>query len=256
MFSKYVLFVILVVFQSAIATAQDVQHFDVATFKPSAFKPGEPAPIRFDPLPGSRLVIQNMSLRTLISIAYGVLRKDLIQGGPTSLDNRYTIEAKSDNSQTMGDTELLLALRTLLQERLRLRVHWETKSLSVLAIVTSPDGPKLKRSSPDAEWKGPQWFSRNKLSLPAVTMSLLASTLTSKPDLQNEIVIDQTGLTGNFDIDLEFRPDALPGVDSDPQLSQLPSIYQVFKNLGLKLISSKASLPLLVIDYAEPPSDN
>jgi uncharacterized protein (TIGR03435 family) len=64
-------------------------------------------------------------------------------------------------------------------------------------------------------------------------------------------VIDRTGLTGEFDLDLEFAP-----FDSDAADSNAPSLFTAIQQLGLRLEITKAPLDALVIDRAERPDAN
>lgn len=79
-------------------------------------------------------------------------------------------------------------------------------------------------------------------------------------------VIDKTGITGKFDIHLEFGIDAatpkfLPGGDlarfagaaSDPAVS---SIFTAIQLLGLKLEAAQGPREFLVIDHMERPTKN
>jgi uncharacterized protein (TIGR03435 family) len=72
-------------------------------------------------------------------------------------------------------------------------------------------------------------------------------------------VVDRTGVTGSFDIDLRFRPDAgaraggPPG--AGPVDSDAPSIFTaVEEQLGLKLVPDRAPVDVLVIDRLERPT--
>jgi uncharacterized protein (TIGR03435 family) len=73
-------------------------------------------------------------------------------------------------------------------------------------------------------------------------------------------VEDRTGLSGAFDIDLDWTPDrpsppdapALPPIDSNG--AGLFTALQ--EQLGLKLEPAKRSIDLVVVDYAEPPTAN
>jgi uncharacterized protein (TIGR03435 family) len=73
-------------------------------------------------------------------------------------------------------------------------------------------------------------------------------------------VEDRTGLTGNFDIDLDWTPDrplpadapALPATDSNG--AGLFTALQ--EQLGLKVESTKNSIDMLVVDHAEHPTEN
>ena len=62
-------------------------------------------------------------------------------------------------------------------------------------------------------------------------------------------VIDRTGLTGSFDFFFEYadRPETAP---------EAPTIFNVLQDLGLKLVAARGPVRHLVIDQAEPASEN
>jgi uncharacterized protein (TIGR03435 family) len=83
-------------------------------------------------------------------------------------------------------------------------------------------------------------------------------------EVEGEQVIDRTGLTGKFDIHLEFamneqRRERYAEVTGIPP-SELPTSPSVFtalqEQLGLKLEPTKAPVEHLVIDRVERPSPN
>jgi len=79
-------------------------------------------------------------------------------------------------------------------------------------------------------------------------------------------VIDQTGFSGVFDVDLEFRRDdttdfarrvgMVPPGEEIPADTASPSIFNAVQQLGLRLQSTKGPVEVLVIDHVEKPSDN
>ena len=79
-------------------------------------------------------------------------------------------------------------------------------------------------------------------------------------------VVDKTGLTGLFDIKLEWTPDPgqggpfLPaGPDAPPPAADLsgPSIFTALEEqLGLRLESTRGPVDVLVIESAVKPTDN
>jgi uncharacterized protein (TIGR03435 family) len=93
-----------------------------------------------------------------------------------------------------------------------------------------------------------------------VMLPQLANTLSP---FVNRIVLNRTGLTGGFDIDLKFTPDQqargtpppgapLPAIDLDS-----PSIFTALQEqLGLKLESTKGLVDVLVIDRVEQPIED
>jgi len=93
------------------------------------------------------------------------------------------------------------------------------------------------------------------------------------PYLSRELkrtVLDQTGLKGKYDISLKWNPEespagmaqgqenAKPGTASAPPLeSSVPSIFTAIQEqLGLKLVSTKGPVEVLVIDHIVRPSEN
>jgi uncharacterized protein (TIGR03435 family) len=75
-------------------------------------------------------------------------------------------------------------------------------------------------------------------------------------------VINNTGLTGKYDVNLQPLPDSLQ-VQTDPADPQTPTdvlnlaiVEAVEKQLGLKIESIKGTVEVLVIDHIEHPSAN
>ena len=112
--------------------------------------------------------------------------------------------------------------------------------------------------------RGPQGFGR--LSMRAVPIAEIGAFLSS---ILNRVVLDRTGLTGNFDLDLQWTPDLpleapgrrAPGTAPlvNGQVVDLngPTIFAaVEEQLGLKLDSQTGPVDVLVIDSAEHPTEN
>jgi len=93
-------------------------------------------------------------------------------------------------------------------------------------------------------------------------MPQLATTLSTWVD---RIVVDRTGLSGSYDVDLQWTPDQMPfglGV-APPAAAALPidpdrpSIFTALQEqLGLKLEAQRGQVEVLVIDRAEPPTED
>ena len=91
------------------------------------------------------------------------------------------------------------------------------------------------------------------------SMLNLAGTLSSNV---GRVILDRTGLTGNFDVELQWMPDLLPlGGDSStnpaPPPPDGPSLFTALQEqLGLKLESTKGPVDVLVIDHVEKPTED
>ena len=66
-------------------------------------------------------------------------------------------------------------------------------------------------------------------------------------------VVDKTGLSGTFEITLEYAPQSLfvAGDSDGPQLTTA-----LREQLGLQLTAERAPLHVLVIDHVEHPTEN
>jgi uncharacterized protein (TIGR03435 family) len=261
--------------------APEQTQFEVATIKLNMDRTGG----YFGPLPGGRLRAQNNPVVNLIVNAYGV-RSYLISGGPDWIrSDRYDVKAKGLESASWSQT--LMMLRTLLEDRFKLRAHRETKELPVLALTAGKNGIKLEpwregscvvvdagvpTSNGGASEKracGSNLVSRSGLRrvwhARMIDMAGMATVLST---VLERTVIDRTGFKERFDLDLVWTPDeasaqlpnaAEPGDQSKPAPlpDAPPSIYTVLlEQCGLKLESTKGPVEVLVIDHVERPSAN
>jgi uncharacterized protein (TIGR03435 family) len=233
---------------------------------------------------------ENASLMLLIQFAYAVrdnpmsghwlpLPASQVVGGPAWINTeRYDIEAEPrDNTDTK---QIWLMWQTLLADRFKLRLHRETRDLPIYELTAVNSGPKLPAakeagcvsfppgtppryvagkvdcgyvSGPFSGYEaGPLHIKGSK-----VHIADLVRELTSVLDRP---VLDRTGFTGEFDLDLSFTPSealvGFPGLGG-PADSSLPDIFAALEEqLGLKLVADKGPVEVLVIDHAERPTTN
>jgi uncharacterized protein (TIGR03435 family) len=269
-------------------------------FEAASIKPNNSTSLgrRFG-VPGDRFVATNETLWQLIAVAYGapgVLPQPLadyqISGGPKWINSdRFDVVAKAVGDVvrgTEGTRRKQLMLRTLLAERFKLEVHHETKELPIYALVVDRRdrtlGPKLRRSelgspalrgnpnnppiplpafgTPACDAAGgagcsPGLGIAGVFKGGAMTTTELTVYLAKWLD---RTVLDRTGLTAAFDVELQFSPEGLRGAPTGPPGVERPpsegsSIFTaVREQLGLKLESTKGSVDVLVIDHADKPT--
>jgi uncharacterized protein (TIGR03435 family) len=229
------------------------QSFDVASIKPSQRQVGKDAmaPISIGP---AGLSGRNVTLKRLIVQAYG-LQPYQIFGGPNWLDvAEYDIDAKAGGA--VSREQLGLMLRTLLADRVKLSVHRETKEMRVYELVIDKNGPKI-RAVTDAEaatskpsaggarnFRGDLQQFANLLS---IQLSIPMIDDPSRPSVASGPpvpVVDKTGLSGIFDIDVNLKLEL--GVD-------MFALWQraLQDQLGFKLENRKGPVEVLVVDSAE-----
>ena len=221
--------------------------FDAASVKRSPPQPSGRGGSNMRADPG-RLTATNVPLKRYLIAAWEL--KDYQVSAPDWMnDERYDVAATMPAGTPPH--EVLLMLQALLVDRFKLATHRETKELAVYALVVDRNGLKLK----PAEGFGTSVSSSPKRrSMRAnVTMKSFAGTLSG---LVDRPVVDMTGLTGGFNINLEWAPDEMPSnpngnegraADGDPG----PTIYTALHEVGLKLESRKAPVEVLVVDRAE-----
>jgi len=119
-------------------------YFEAASIKPSdSSTPG--SSIRRQP--GGRFNTVNVPARMLITFAYQLQGYQLV-GGPSWLPNdRFDIVAKMDGDPPpvrpgTGPDQTMLALRTLLADRFKLKVHRETREMDIYALTMARPGGK------------------------------------------------------------------------------------------------------------------
>ena len=88
-------------------------------------------------------------------------------------------------------------------------------------------------------------------------MALIANQMTGFGQLDRP-VIDQTGLTGNFDFLIEFTPERPPDAPPPPDLDTSgPTFLEALREQdGLKLIPQKGPVEVVIVDHVEHPSGN
>lgn len=91
------------------------------------------------------------------------------------------------------------------------------------------------------------------VTMPRGTMEDLAHHLSGAGDRP---VVDQTGLTGAFDIKLTYKPAYIKSTSPEPDLNDISIFTAVQDQLGLKLEPRRAMIDTLVVDHVEKPSEN
>lgn len=267
----------------AVAQSKPVlPHFEVATIKPSK-----------DCVPGARsggqratgrLILKCSPLTGLIVGAYVRFaegrfttqpRPVPISGGPPWTEtDLYDINAEAEGAPT---EEMMRGpmLQALLQDRFKLRIHHETRSVPVYSLIQSGPGLKLHPfvegscvpvdqstfppppAAPNScHARGKREGAMQIVDAQAMTVSEFARIFLG--GAMDRPVIDNTGISGKYDFHLEYGVDeSTPRFIAGGGERTGPSIFTaVQEQLGLKLESTKGPGDALVIDHVERPSAN
>jgi bla regulator protein blaR1 len=209
---------------------------------------------------------KNNSLMWLIEVAYGIDEERMISGAPNWIKSEnYDVEAKVSDSDVAELAKLSrkqrgFMLQAVLEDRFRLKYHFETKDILDFALVVAKNGPKFSESKPiDPTNPVHLWkiTGRYQLSAQGVSMAELSYLLLSTE--AQHFVVDKTGLTGKYDFTLAWTREDVAQQQSDASAtdSSGPSIFSALQSqLGLKLVPIKVATKILVIDNVERPSAN
>jgi uncharacterized protein (TIGR03435 family) len=233
------------------------QSFAVASVKPSAPDARERLAIQ----PGGRFVCDGVQLGLLISLAWHATPFRMSGADGWIANDRWNIEATSEGVSELPPWSppnlpeaMAVRLRSLLEERFSLKVHRETRPRQVYALTVGKNGDKLFRA---AAASGSFRAGPGVVIGSAVTMDQFVVILSRLMDRE---VIDRSGLTGRFDIELRYAPESAPrslSAAPEPGTSAEQSIFVALEEqLGLKLQSAKEPAEFLVIDSARKPADN
>jgi bla regulator protein blaR1 len=225
-------------------------------------------------IPG-RLTLGNWTTRALIVYAYDV-GSDHVSGAPDWINSeRYDIDANVDDSLAYDTGKLIefnvagrfppglrhdqlkLAVQAMLGERFKLRLHHETKQVPVYALVVAKSGPKLHEAKPDDTYAngiigldglpvGPHRGAgqNGHLTAQALPMSNVAMALSQQ---LNCTVLNKTGLTGDYDFTLEWKP------EENPVATGASIFSAIEQQLGLRLELQEVPTDFLLIDHIEKP---
>jgi uncharacterized protein (TIGR03435 family) len=196
------------------------------------------------------LIIVNVSLKRIIGLAYGIPDgQDYLFSGPEWLDSeRFDVSAKYPAETPHAD--FLLMFQRLLDERFALRLHHESRPVTAYALTVAKGGPKL-RATPNV---GAYRFSVQKghASGFSLTLPMLADRLSRPAFGLDRRVVDMTGLTGAFDLTLDWSPSGSAS-DNPVDVPAGPSLFTALQEqLGLKLeLRKNIPLDVLVVDHAD-----
>ncbi len=234
-------------------------QFEVASVKPvpdlppgSAVLPGSVILPRVDDPQRFRAVYWLNGPLGMLEWAYGV-REFQVLGAPAWLGReRFEIQARAEHPSSEGQIKQMV--QALLADRFDLKLHRETREISVYALVVGRNGPKLADAKGPAQNQGLGniMVPPGKLTAHGATMALFVQILTENLDRP---VIDKTNLTGHYDFDLTYDGPSWSLEEHDWKPFGA-SIFGPIQDLGLKLEPQKSPVEVLVIDSVDHPSGN
>jgi uncharacterized protein (TIGR03435 family) len=230
------------------ASAQDTGRleFEVAVVKPASVDRITEGATSSSRVSNGRLEVRGYTLKALIRMAYRIQDYQIV-GGPKWFDvDSYDIDAKSPLGANVQ--QIPQRLQSLLADRFQLVIHDDTRNRPVYTLIVAKNGPKLHWATTAGTmgFAGGPRMMRSK----GASMRDLAEKL---GEALQRPVLDRTGLSGLYEIDLKFAPIALEPSDNGAE----PAISAALQEqLGLKLNAARAPVHVIMVDHAEKPSAN
>lgn len=242
-------------------------HFDVATVRPS--RPNNPnSNINTDV---GRFGTENVTLESLLQFVTQPRgqSQSAVTGAPAWVKtDRFDIHAKESEDTTrllegLPPAEREAALKrmvlVLLEERFALKLHMEGQPAPILALAVARGGPKMqpyaqpKEGSP-LSWSGFHNDGRGHVEAKGATMAMLTDFISYQPEAGGRVVMDQTGLTGQYSFQLRWTPATEAATAEQTGLPSLTAALQ--ETLGLELKRTTGPVQTVVVDHVEKPTAN
>lgn len=220
-------------------------RFEVSTIKPS--KPEDRGP-RLG-LQARRFSFTHASLNDLFDFAYGLQQRQILGAPGWASTESYDISAVRDGEGEPNAKQWQTMVKKLMADRFQLKFHYEKREMPVYALTVAKSGPKLKSSDPNE----PEGIGGGPGNLGATNATMADIAQLLGHGFLDRPVVDQTGLTGRFDLRLRWTPDEVTTQNADAPPDFLTAIQE---QLGLKLAAVKAPVDVMVIDRVERPSAN
>jgi uncharacterized protein (TIGR03435 family) len=247
----------------------DAPRFEVSTIRPSK----DIGPMRIE-LSASNFNAVDATLKDLISFAFDVRSEAQIEGLPSwARSEHFDVHAKASDQeirlfQTLPILEQTKQIREMMQalvsERFDMKMTFKSKTMPSYALVIAKGGSKMRQSPPSFSSTSPGAMRLPGAHMPSFGMTghdqytatswdmhSLAEVLSRFQELDHRVVVDETGLKGQYDF-------VLNGVSAlySPDNSTTSIFTALREQLGLKLEPREFSVEVLVVESASMPSAN
>ena len=206
------------------------------------------------------------ALRRMILYAYNLHDFQLMGGPDWIATSTWEVHGKDDapdpDASKLNEAERkalnerrMQQVQSLLMDRFKFKCHMTTKELPIYELVVAKGGMKLKETAADQAKRDSTSINGHGQQMHATATGLsterIAALLGSEVD---RLVVDKTGLTGRYDLTLDWVHDAQ---EESADMASGPTLFTALEEqLGLKLQPAKGPVPVLVIDSAEKPGED
>ena len=238
-------------------------HFEVATIKPSdPNRPGWGIGIN----PSGMINTLNTTLADLIKFCYDLHPKQVVNA-PTWFDTeKFDVSAKPDTPGMASLPQMRAMMQQLILDRFGLKFHNDKRELQAYAVTVAKGGEKLKKEeNVTLPLPGFGGLPQRGFNVRNATIAEFASVMQAQ--FMDLPVVDQTNLGDTrYTFVLKFTPDpgmrpfggaTPPGPPPAADVDAPPDLYAAMEQqLGLRMQKTRTSVPVMVIEKVEKPSEN
>ena len=234
--------------------------------------PAENAQWLIAPEPGGRVRLR-LTAERLVAVAFRLQLDQVVSAPAWARSDLYEIVVKLREGSAVNIDTIGPIAREIAADRFALKTHEETRELPVYLLVRSradgTPGSRLKQAQVDCTLRTPVARTPDQPLPPEYTRCGLSQrpgviSMSGFPvdpfvrvlsNLVGRVVVNQSGLEGNWDLDLEFAPDL--SSDGAGAATDRPSIFAALtEQLGLKLEAARAPVPVIAIDEIRRPAED
>src|SRR5688572_17386429 len=205
--------------------------------------------------PGGAFTATNYSLARLVQYAYNMSESQIVGGPDWIRSDRFDVTARA--AADVPRDQIALMVQSLLRDRFKLRLRPDKREMQVLELLLARGdgrvGPNLRDcADPDIR------AATNSVTAPrggaaaAGGCGSLARLVGFVGAQMNSIVVDKTGLKGEWRYSIMFGPDLQDS--GNPDL--VPFATALREQLGLRLERTRGPVDVLVIESVDTPTEN
>lgn len=221
-------------------------------------------------------VAEDTTLAYMLQMAYGP-RQQWAKGPDWVYNARFNIEGRFDPGLYPHPTEKQRQemLQRLLEERFHVAIHHESREYPLHLLQVGKHGPKFVESKPEEvqhsrlDGAGVCYFPASRkgyFRMQGCTMADLAQLLSAQSSAEmGRMVVDRTGLTGRYNLELRWSANSLTAaaganqaeVPANSEAEEGPALETALREqLGLEFVPTRGQLDTIVIDHVEMPTEN
>jgi uncharacterized protein (TIGR03435 family) len=222
--------------------------FEVVTVKPA---PPEEHNQGFD-MQGRHILLHRESVLNIIVFAYSLHSKQVVDAPEWVSSEFFDVDGVPDMEGEPNLVQYQYLLQRLLAERFGLRMHKDKRELGYYALRVAPGGIKFAKTTRTQDTMPQQGGhgGPDGQTMTFTNSSMSDFLLLGMQHYADRPLVDETGLTGRYDLNLRWTPDQMKPAEGDAA----PGLFTALREqTGLELKAAKGPVEVFVVDAVQKP---